>query len=75
MNSLGYHTRPDPNVSNTIQIYFQVMDEVGVVPRRVAGASAGAICAALVAAGYSAQELEIILEDDLTEILMGLLHK
>ncbi len=40
---------------------FAALQERGVVPKRVAGTSAGAINAALVAAGYSAAELDRIL--------------
>src|SRR5215213_6456361 len=40
---------------------FAALQERGVVPQRVAGTSAGAINAALVAAGYSAAELDRIL--------------
>ena len=42
---------------------YSALRERGIEPKRVAGTSAGAITAALVAAGYSAQELdEILLE-------------
>ena len=40
---------------------YSALRERGVVPKRVAGASAGAITAALVAAGYEAAELDEIL--------------
>jgi NTE family protein len=40
---------------------YTALRERGVVPKRVAGASAGAITAALVAAGYEADELDRIL--------------
>ena len=40
---------------------YSALCERGVGPKRVAGTSAGAITAALVAAGYSAQELDAIL--------------
>jgi NTE family protein len=41
---------------------YCALRERGVVPKRVAGASAGAITAALVAAGYEAAELDDILQ-------------
>jgi NTE family protein len=42
---------------------FSYLDEQGFKPQRVAGTSAGAITAALVAAGYSGQELQsLVLE-------------
>jgi NTE family protein len=40
---------------------YSALCERGVEPKRVAGTSAGAITAALVAAGYSAEELDAIL--------------
>ena len=40
---------------------YSALRERGIEPKRVAGTSAGAITAALVAAGYSAQELDAIL--------------
>ena len=42
---------------------YAALQEHGVVPKRVAGTSAGAINAALVAAGYGAAELDRILLD------------
>jgi NTE family protein len=42
---------------------YSALCERGVGPKRVAGTSAGAITAALVAAGYSAEELDEILLD------------
>jgi NTE family protein len=43
---------------------FSYLDEQGFKPQRVAGTSAGAITAALVAAGYSGQELQsLVLEE------------
>ena len=41
---------------------LSAIEEQGYVPNDVAGASAGAICAALVAAGYTAAELKDVLE-------------
>src|SRR5687768_10341253 len=40
---------------------FAALDQRGFVPKNVAGTSAGAITAALVAAGYDSQELDQIL--------------
>jgi NTE family protein len=40
---------------------FAALQEQGIIPQRVAGTSAGAINAALVAAGYTAEELDRIL--------------
>ena len=54
-------------------ILLQILDEIGLKPKRLAGASAGAICAALVAAGYTTDELEEILKMNLEEVLIGLL--
>jgi len=42
---------------------YAALRERGVVPKRVAGTSAGAITAALVAAGYDASELDGILQN------------
>jgi NTE family protein len=42
---------------------YAALEQHGVVPRSVAGTSAGAITAALVAAGYSSAELDAILLD------------
>jgi NTE family protein len=42
---------------------YTALRERGVVPKRVAGTSAGAITAALVAAGYDADDLDRILRD------------
>ena len=43
---------------------FSYLDEQGFKPQRVAGTSAGAITAALVAAGYSGDELQsLVLEE------------
>ena len=50
------------------------MEELGIKPKRVAGASAGAICAALLAAGYNTEELKKVLARDLDEILMGKIY-
>lgn len=46
---------------------------MGIKPKRLAGASAGAICAALMATGYNANEMGEILKSDLEDILMGTL--
>ena len=39
--------------------------------KRVAGASAGAITAALIAIGFNSQELKDFLDQDLRKILVG----
>ena len=44
-------------------------------PKRVAGASAGAIVAALVAAGYTSEEMKDVLKMDLSSVLLGILKK
>ncbi len=50
---------------------LQVLEERGYRFKRVAGTSAGALIAALVAAGYTAQELyEILLKKDFQELLV-----
>jgi NTE family protein len=50
---------------------LQVLEEKGYRFKRVAGTSAGALIAALVAAGYTAQELyEILLKKDFQELLV-----
>lgn len=40
-------------------------------PKRYAGASAGAMVAALAAVGYSSSEIREVLELDLEELLLG----
>ena len=47
------------------------MEEVGIKPRRYAGASAGAMVAALAAVGYNSAEIRGVLELDLEELLLG----
>jgi len=44
---------------------------MGIKVKRFSGASAGAICAALLAAGYDCKELEKELERDLDTVLLG----
>ena len=56
---------PPHNVS------LQVLEEVGIKPRRYAGASAGAMVAALAAVGYNSAEIRGVLELDLEELLLG----
>lgn len=48
-----------------------MLEELGIKPKRLAGASAGAITAGLMAAGYSAEEIGQILERDLNELFVG----
>ena len=43
-------------------------------PRRYAGASAGAIVAALAAVGYNSAEIREVLQLNLEELLLGRLH-
>lgn len=50
---------------------FQVLDEVGIKPKRFAGASAGALCATMLAVGYSTAELKEVLQMNLDEVLIG----
>ncbi|XP_067948270.1 uncharacterized protein [Watersipora subatra] len=55
------------------QVYIgclQVWEELQIKPKRVAGASAGALCAALTAVGFSAEEMRGVLEIDLDSVLM-----
>src|SRR3712207_4906084 len=48
---------------------YSVLEEQGYTPQNMAGASAGAIVAALVAAGYTAAELrQIIMEFDFSDL-------
>ena len=51
-----------------------MLEELGIKPKRVAGASAGAIVAALIAAGYTSEELKDVLEMDLSSVLIGKLY-
>ena len=50
---------------------MQVLEEVGIKPRRYAGASAGAMTAALAAAGYTSSEIEEVLKLAMEDLLMG----
>lgn len=52
---------------------LQVLESAGVMKKikRVAGASAGAITATLIAIGFNSQELKEFLEQDLKKILVG----
>ena len=52
-----------------------MLEELGIRPKRVAGASAGAIVAALVAAGYTSEEMKDVLKMDLSSVLLGILKK
>ena len=55
-----------------LYIYIlQVLEELGIKPKRIAGASAGAIVAALLAAGYNSSELKNVLEMDLNTVMIG----
>ena len=54
-----------------MQRLSQILEEVGIKPRRFASASAGSMIAALASAGYSSRELEEVLKLDLEELLMG----
>ena len=51
----------------------QVLESAGILKniKRVAGASAGAIIATLIALGYDSQDLREFLEQDLRRILVG----
>ena len=51
-----------------------MLEELGIKPKRVAGASAGAIVAALIAAGYTSEELKDVLKMDLSSVLLGILR-
>ena len=53
---------------------FQVLEKLGIKPKRVAGASAGAIVAALVAAGYNSAEMKDVLEMNIDTFMMGMLN-
>lgn len=57
-------------ILNPVMI-FQVLDEVGIKPKRFAGASAGALCATMLAVGYSTAELKEVLQMNLDEVLIG----
>ena len=52
---------------------FQVLETAGITKniKRVAGASAGAIIATLIALGFDSQDLREFLEQDLRRILVG----
>ena len=52
-----------------------MLEELGIKPKRVAGASAGAIVAALIAAGYTSEEMKDVLKMDLSSVLLGILKK
>lgn len=51
----------------------QVLESAGILRsiKRVAGASAGAIIAALISLGYDSRDLKEFLEQDLRRILVG----
>ena len=51
----------------------QVLESAGIMKniKRVAGASAGAIIATLIALGYDSSDLKEFLEQDLRRILVG----
>ena len=51
----------------------QVLESAGILRgiKRVAGASAGAIIAALISLGYDSRDLREFLEQDLRRILVG----
>ena len=51
-----------------------MLEELGIRPKRVAGASAGAIVAALVAAGYTSEEMKDVLKMDLSRVMLGILR-
>ena len=51
---------------------LQILEELGIKPKRVAGASAGAIVAALLAVGFSSEEMKEVLELDLSSFMMGM---
>ena len=52
---------------------LQVLESAGIMKniKRVAGASAGAIIATLIALGYDSKDLQEFLEQDLRRILVG----
>ncbi len=54
--------------------HLQVLEEVGLWKqvRRLAGASAGAMTAALLAVGYNSHDLEAFLSQDLSKIFVGM---
>lgn len=52
-------------------VILKVMEEVGIKPKRLAGASAGAICSALFAVGYNVHDIEKVLQEDMEYILLG----
>lgn len=47
------------------------MEEVGIKPKRVAGASAGAIASLLVALGYNPQQIYAWFQQDMSSLLLG----
>lgn len=47
------------------------MEELGIKPKRLAGASAGAITCAMIAVGYTADEMMEYMSMDLQAILLG----
>ena len=53
--------------------FIKVLEEAGVMKsiKRVAGASAGAIIATLIALGFDSVELKDFLDQDLRPILVG----
>ena len=51
-----------------------MLEELGIKPKRVAGASAGAIVAALIAAGYTSEEMKDVLKMDLSRVMLGILR-
>ena len=61
-------------VESSLHFAFQVLESAGVIKKikRIAGASAGAITATLIAIGYNSQELKDFLDQDLRKILVGM---
>lgn len=61
----------DKQVLFLLILHFKVLEEVGVVVKRVAGTSAGAILASLIAAGYTVAEIGEFMKMDLEGLMMG----
>lgn len=59
------------NVWTVFSLLPQCLEEAGIKPRRIAGTSAGAITAGLLAVGYTSEEIHILYEYDVEYNVKG----
>lgn len=59
-------------MSCNTELFLQCLEEAGIKPKRLAGTSAGAITAGLLAVGYTSEEIHILYEYDVEYNVKGI---